>query len=180
MTGVLIYRTNPVTTGDRNDNWVAPHKAGNRNRQSAQILAQSMQSCTSKWLWWLANLWVSTLWGNVSILFSVFRKIQWISSSHSLSLYGCAGRKWSVSVRRCGEAIGRWDCHTSLVLSWRVKWYYLRLWVCEREGQEKEWEYMKVSVWGGLEFSFQFVLIVYVRVCVCVHIPKWQEFIGFN
>lgn len=36
---------------------------------------------------------MSKLQGDVSILFGVFHKLEWISTSHSLSLFGCAGRK---------------------------------------------------------------------------------------
>ncbi len=95
----LIYRTNPVTAGDGNDNRGGSHKAGNRNRQSVST-----------------TLWVTELRGNVSIPFGVSVSLSG-SPPLTLSLSRCLDmRAGSVSVRRCVEAIGRWDRHTSPVL----------------------------------------------------------------
>lgn len=114
----LIYWTNPVAADGGHDN--GPQHTRREIEIDSRLTSwQSFCDLAARHGAWIPlSDCASEQWFHTTYWYG---KREWFSTSHSLLLFQRAGRK-GVSARRCVEAIGRWDGHMRLVLSWQVKW----------------------------------------------------------
>ena len=133
----LIYWTSPVTAGDGDDNG-----AGSHTRQEIEKDSQSVWA-----------LWVTELWGNVSIPFGVSVSLSGSPppSPGAPSIPRCMGVR-AGSVGRCAEVIERWGTSCKCARCWVGGWSGIILgceclWVRGKEEGD-----MNVWVWGRLEY----------------------------